>query len=112
MPDTGFSFTPAPSFGSSNPKHNGAVCYGIDLRKAITEGLVPKPEINLQWIIDMYKAYPEKEKFFTGYFDTLAGSSTLREQIISGMNAGDIRASWKDGLDRFRATREKYLLYD
>ena len=54
----------------------------------------------------------EKEKFFTGYFDTLAGSSTLREQIISGMSAADIRASWNDGLERFRATREKYLLYD
>ena len=112
MPDTGFSFTPAPSFGSSSPKHNGAVCYGIDLRNAIADGLVPKPEINLQWIIDMYKAYPDKEKFFTGYFDTLAGSSTLREQIISGMSAGDIRASWQAGLNSFRATRQKYLLYD
>jgi len=60
----------------------------------------------------MYKAYPDKEKFFTGYFDTLAGSSTLREQIISGMSAADIRASWQSGLDSFRVTRQKYLLYD
>ena len=112
MPDTGFSFTPKPSFGSSNPKHNGVTCYGIDLRNATAEGLVPKPEINLDWLIEMYKAYPDKEKFFNGYFDTLAGSSTLREQIISGMSAADIRASWKEGLDRFRVTREKYLLYD
>lgn len=112
MSDTGFSFTPAPSFGSSNPKHNGAACYGIDLRNAIADGLVPKPEINLSWIIDMYKAYPVKEKFFTGYFDTLAGSSLLREQIISGMSAEDIRSSWQPGLDRFRVTRAKYLLYD
>ncbi len=112
IPDTGFSFTPKPSFGSSNPKHNGLNCYGIDLRSATADGLVPKPEINLGWIIEMYKAYPDKDKFFNGYFDTLAGSSTLREQIISGMSAADIRASWKDGLDRFRTTRTKYLLYD
>jgi uncharacterized protein YbbC (DUF1343 family) len=112
MPDTGFSFTPRPSFGSSNPKHNGVTCYGIDLRNATADGLVPKPEINLDWIIDMYKAYPDKEKFFNGYFDTLAGSSNLREQIQSGMSAADIRASWKEDLDRFRITREKYLLYD
>lgn len=112
MPDTGFSFTPEPSFGSSSPRHNGAVCYGIDLRNALADGLVPKAEINLQWIIEMYKAYPEKEKFFTGYFDTLAGSSTLREQIISGMRQEEIKATWKDGLDRFRAIRAKYLLYD
>ena len=112
IPDTGFSFTPKPSFGSSNPKHNGVTCYGIDLRSATADGLVPKPEINLGWIIEMYKAYPEKERFFNGYFDTLAGSSTLREQIISGMSAEEIRATWKEGLDRFRATRAKYLLYD
>ncbi|MZQ80027.1 MAG: DUF1343 domain-containing protein, partial [Bacteroidales bacterium] len=36
----------------------------------------------------------------------------LREQIISGMSATEIRASWKEGLERFSATREKYLLYD
>ena len=112
MPDTGFSFTPAPSFGSANPKHKGVVCYGTDLRNAIADGLVPKPEINLGWIIDMYNAYPEKEKFFTGYFDTLAGSSRLREQIISGMSAEAIRASWQPGLEKFRTTRAKYLLYD
>ena len=112
IPDTGFSFIPKPSFGSSNPKHNGVTCYGIDLRNATAEGLVPKPEINLGWIIEMYKAYPDKEKFFNGYFDTLAGSSTLREQIISGMSAEEIRATWKEGLGRFRATRAKYLLYD
>lgn len=112
IPDTGFSFTPKPSFGSANPKHNGLTCFGIDLRNALTEGLVPKPEMNLGWIIDMYNAYPDKEKFFTGYFDTLAGSSTLREQIISGMSAEAIRNTWKEGLDEFNVTRAKYLLYD
>ena len=112
MPDTGFSFTPQPSFGSSNPMHNGEVCYGIDLRNAMQDGLVPTPGMNLQWIIDAYNAYPEKDEFFNGYFDTLAGSSTLREQIIQGMTAGQIRESWKTGLEEFRKIRGKYLLYN
>jgi uncharacterized protein YbbC (DUF1343 family) len=112
LPDTGFSFTPEPTFGSSNPKYNGIVCYGYDLRNALQDGLVPKPEINIGWIIDAYNAFPDKERFFTGYFDTLAGSSTLREQIIDGMTADDIRATWKEGLDNFRLTRQKYLLYN
>ena len=112
MPDTGFSFTPKPSFGSSNPKHNGEVCYGIDLRNAMQDGLVPTPGMNLQWIIDAYNAYPEKDEFFNGYFDTLAGSSTLREQIIQGMTAGQIRESWKTGLEEFTKIRGKYLLYN
>jgi len=112
MPDTGFSFTPKPSFGSANPKHNGEVCYGIDLRNAMQDGLVPGPGMNLQWIIDAYNAYPEKDKFFNGYFDTLAGSSTLREQIIQGMSAEQIRESWKAGLEEFNQKRGKYLLYN
>ena len=112
MPDSGFSFTPQPAFGASNPKHNGVVCYGFDLRNARADGLVPKPEMNIGWIIDSYNAYPEKESFFNGYFDTLAGSSTLREQIIKGMTAEEIRATWKEGLDQFKIIRLKYLLYD
>jgi uncharacterized protein YbbC (DUF1343 family) len=112
MPDTGFSFTPQPSFGSSRPKHDGLTCYGTDLRNALSEGLVPKPQINPGWIIDAYNAYPEKENFFIPYFDVLAGTSTFREQIIRGMTAEEIRASWRKGLDRFRERRAKYLLYD
>jgi len=112
LPDTGFSFTPQPTFGSSNPKYNGVVCCGIDLRNALQDGLVPKPEINIDWIIDAYNAYPEKESFFTGYFDTLAGSSLLREQIIQGMTPEEIKATWKEGIDKFRVVRQKYLLYN
>jgi uncharacterized protein YbbC (DUF1343 family) len=112
MPDTGFSFTPQPSFGSSDPKYNGMLCYGIDLRNALEDSIVPRPAMNLEWIIDAYNAYPDKEKFFTGYFDTLAGSSTLREQIISGMDADEIRQTWIEELDKFKQVRKKYLLYD
>jgi len=112
MPDTGFSFTPQPSFGSSMPMHSDQSCYGFDLRNALADGLVPKPEMNLGWIIDAYNAYPEKESFFTGYFDMLAGSNTLREQIMQGMTAEEIRATWQEGLDQFNQIRSKYLLYD
>jgi uncharacterized protein YbbC (DUF1343 family) len=112
MPDTGFIFTPQPSFGSSDPKYNGMVCYGIDLRNALEDSIVPRPAMNLEWIIDAYNAYPDKEKFFTEYFDTLAGSSTMREQIISGMDADEIRQTWREELDKFKQVRKKYLLYD
>jgi uncharacterized protein YbbC (DUF1343 family) len=93
IPDTGFSFTPQPSFGSFSPKYSDQTCYGFDLRNALAEGHVPKPEMNIGWIIDAYIAYPEKESFFTGYFDTLAGSNTLREQIMQGMTVEEIRAT-------------------
>ena len=111
MPDRGFSFIPEPIPGATNPRHKGLVCYGLDLRNALADGLVPAPGINLEWIISAYNDYPDKAKFFNGYFDTLAGGTSLREQIQQGKTAEEIKASWKSGLDSFNLIRNKYLMY-
>ena len=50
-------------------------------------------------------------KFFTPFFDKLAGGPRLREQVEAGMSEEAIRATWKEGLDHFSSTRAKYLLY-
>jgi uncharacterized protein YbbC (DUF1343 family) len=111
LPDKGFSFTPESVAGAKNPPLLGKKCYGTDLRNAIKEKLVPSPKINLDWVIDAYRNYPEKDKFFKPYFDVLAGGSLLREQIQAGMTSDQIRATWKEGLIIFSGIREKYLLY-
>lgn len=111
LPDKGFSFTPESIAGAKNPPLLGVKCYGTDLRDAIQKNLVPKPYINLDWLIGAYNDFPHKEKFFTSYFDVLAGGPGLREQIQKGMTSKQIRETWKDGLDRFSKIREKYLLY-
>lgn len=43
--------------------------------------------------------------------DILAGSSELREQIERGVAAREIAASWTAGVDAFKSTRERFLLY-
>ena len=111
LPDRGFSFTPESVAGAKNPPLLGVKCYGTDLRDAMKHGLVPKPEINLDWIISAYNDYPDKSKFFTSYFDVLSGGPQLREQIEKGMSSAQIRDSWKEGLLKFGKIREKYLLY-
>jgi uncharacterized protein YbbC (DUF1343 family) len=63
-------------------------------------------------VIDAYRNYPDKDNFFTSYFDVLASGPALREQIQRGLNAEEIRTTWKDGLERFGKIREKYLLYE
>jgi len=112
LPDRGFSFTPRSMPGSVNPPLLGVRCYGTDLRNAIGEGVVPGRQINLQWLIDAYREYPAKDSFFVKYFDVLAGGPVLREQIISGMTENEIRETWREGLDKFIATRARYLIYD
>ncbi|MCU0408993.1 MAG: DUF1343 domain-containing protein [Bacteroidales bacterium] len=111
LPDTGFSFTPQSVAGALKPPLLGQKCYGKDLRDALDRGIVPKPSLNLQWVIDAYNAYPEKDKFFTKYFDTLAGGPVLREQIQKGMSFSEIKATWKKGLEDFALVRAKFLQY-
>jgi len=111
LPDRGFSFTPDSAFGAKNPPLKGIKCNGVDLRNAIIDKIVPASAINLNWVIDAYNNYPEKDKFFTRYFDTLSGGPTIREQIEKGMTADQIRETWKTGLEDFRRIRVKYLLY-
>jgi uncharacterized protein YbbC (DUF1343 family) len=111
LPDRGFSFTPESVPEAMNPPHLGVKCFGTDLRNSLTEKLGPSPMINLEWLIEAYKAYPEKNKFFTSYFDVLAGGPVLREQIQQEMTSKQIRATWKEGLEKFGKIRQKYLLY-
>lgn len=111
MPDRGFSFTPMSVPGAKNPLLLGVKCFGTDLRDALDKGLVPKPEINLEWVISAYNDFPDKDKFFKPYFDVLAGGPQLREQIENGMTAKQIRETWKQGLVEYGMIRAKYLLY-
>jgi len=114
-----FSFTPVSIKGmSETPLHQNKACYGLDLRKYDTSELLKTGQINLKWLMEMYQAYPFKEKFFDfkqsnqmGNFDKLAGVATLREQIIAGKSEKQIRESWEPGLSDFRKIRKKYLLY-
>ena len=114
-----FSFIPISIKGmSETPLHQNKICYGLDLRKFDTGEFRKTGQINLKWLMEMYQAYPFKEKFFDfkqsnqmGNFDKLAGVATLREQIVAGKSEKEIRASWEPGLTDFKKMRKKYLLY-
>ncbi|HSC40610.1 MAG TPA: hypothetical protein VLD19_22155, partial [Chitinophagaceae bacterium] len=114
-----FSFTPVGIPGmSETPLHMNEVCYGLDLRRYDINILLKKKQINLQWMIELYNAYPNKEKFFDykqskemGSIDKLAGVSSFKEQIIAGKSEAEIRRSWEPGLSQYREMRKKYLLY-
>ena len=106
-----FSFTPVPGPGSANPVLRGQLCYGLDLRNAMEEGLVPSPGINLSWLIDAYRNFPDRDSFFNNYFNTLAGGEELRRQIEAGLSEEQIKETWQSGLSKFKVIRKKYLLY-
>ena len=103
-----YSFMPKSGEGSKYPKHEDIVCFGTDLR--FQEDYLTA--LNLNWIIETYKQCSEKEEFFNNFFDKLAGTDKLKKQIIAGMTAKEIKASWEEGLSIFKKLRENYLIYE
>ena len=114
-----FSYTPTGIKGmSETPLFQDQVCYGLDLRNYDTELLRKSKQINLQWIMELYKAHPHKEKFFDSKLsremntiEKQIGSGNFRQQIIDGKSEKEIRASWEPGLSEYKKMRKKYLLY-
>ncbi|WP_428659081.1 exo-beta-N-acetylmuramidase NamZ family protein [Runella sp.] len=114
-----FSFKPVSLKGmSETPLHQDTECYGLDLRNYDTSIFLKTKKLNLKWLVEMYAAYPIKEKFFDmsqskqmGNFDKLAGTENLKQQIIAGKSEEEIRKSWEPGLGNFKTMRKKYLLY-
>jgi len=114
-----FSFTPKGIKSMAmTPLFMNEICYGIDLREYDTDLLRKSKQINLEWIMELYKASPEKEKFFDGSLsnqmnniEIQIGSGLFRQQIIDGVPESEIRASWEPGLSDYKEMRKKYLLY-
>ncbi len=108
-----FSFTPVPREGAKSPKHKGTVCYGVDLSGMSPEAVHAAQTVRLDYLLDAYKNYEERENFFlkNSFFDRLAGSDELRQQIIAGKSEEEIRTGWKEDLTHFKTIRAKYLLY-
>jgi len=114
-----FSYTPTGIKGmAETPLFMNEVCYGLDLRNYDTELLRRSKKINIQWIMELYKAHPFKEKFFDSKLskqmnniEIQIGSGLFRQQIIDGVPEEIIRSSWEPGLSEYKLMRKKYLLY-
>lgn len=103
---------------SETPLHMNQVCYGLDLRSYDVNKLRKTGRINIQWMIDLYKAYPVKDKFFDrsqskqmGNIDGLAGDANFKNQIMAGKTVETIQSSWEPALATYKVMRKKYLLY-
>ena len=106
FPKTDFSFVPNSNFGSKNPKHKGQICYGKNLTT-----INPPSKIELKWLMNAYSNFSEKDSFFLKGFERISGVSSLKKQLIEGASEKTIRDSWIVGLNEFKKTRIKYLIY-
>ena len=105
-------FTPQPVQGAAeNPMYNGKPCHGFDVSTYGEVYIKYYKNVYLFWIINLYNTCAAKDKFFTNYFNLLAGNDVLQKQIKDGMKEEDIRKSWEPALSKFKETRKKYLIY-
>lgn len=114
LTDGDYLFTPQPIRGvSENPPQKGKQCRGYQLTGIARERYNSTNSFSLEFIMNAYHHFPNKAAFFERpeFFDKLAGTATLRQQILAGKTEQEIRDSWQPALDEFKALRAKYLLY-
>lgn len=109
---TGYShsFTPRSIPGAKTPPQLDKTCYGVNL-SGLTVDSVQAKGLDLSYLINAYRNMNIGEKFFTSFFEKLIGVDYVRKMIVEGRSAAEIKACWKDDVDRFKRQRQPYLLY-
>ena len=105
-----FTFTPQSTAGASSPLLKGQRCRGESLVEYAHGYQHNENCLHLEWVIEAYQQLKDKG-FFTNYFRLLSGDKQLQRDIENGKSADEIRASWENDLEAFKAVRAKYLLY-
>lgn len=112
LKNTKFKFTPhSIPEASLNPPYKDKECFGFDLRNFGDLFVKNTKCLYIYWLQGTYQNTPDKATYFNDYFNMLAGTATLKQQIIDGVSEKDIRQSWEPGLIKFKEIRKKYLLY-
>lgn len=104
-----FSFKPKTIRGSwKELNHAGDTLYGEKIKVSQHAG------ITLKYLVDWYARLKSENIDLISrpsFLDKLSGSSRLREQLATGMQAEDIQNSWIPQLLKYQFVRKKYLLY-
>lgn len=106
-----YSFTPRSLPGAKNPPQLNKRCYGVDLSGMSNEEIWRRG-VDLTYLIDAYKNLNMGDKFFSAFFERLIGTDYVRHMIEQGCSTAEIKARWQDDVERFKAQRRPYLLYE
>lgn len=105
-----YSFTPRSMISAPKPPQQDKLCHGVDL-SGISEEEAIRKGVDLSYVIDAYHNLAIGEAFFTPFFEKLIGVGYVRQLIMQGKSAEEIRACWKDDVEMFKQQRKPYLLY-
>ena len=106
-----YSFTPKSIPGAKNPPQLNKLCHGVNLSNMSDEEIW-KRGVDLSYVIDAYRNLNLDDHFFRPFFELLVGRDYVRKMIKAGKSADEIKAMWKDDVEKFKVQRKPYLLYD
>ena len=106
-----YSFTPQSTSGAKNPPQLGRLCHGVNL-SALSEQEIRKKGVDLSYLIDAYRNLNMDDYFFRPFFERLIGTDYVRKMIEQGKDADEIKAMWKEDVEKFKVQRRPYLLYE
>ena len=105
-----YSFTPRSVSGAKYPPQLNKKCYGVDLT-SLSDKEIWEKGIDLSYVIDAYRNLNLDDHFFRSFFELLIGTDSVRKMIKAGKSAEEIKATWKDDVEKFKVQRRPYLLY-
>lgn len=105
-----YSFTPRSIPGAKNPPQLNKLCYGVNLSTMSDDEIWTKG-VDLSYVINAYRNLNIGDKFFYNSFEKLVGRDYVRKMIEEGKSATEIKAMWKDDVEKFKEQRKPYLLY-
>lgn len=91
-------------------KHEGLSCAGIQIH-VLDRGRLEPVKTALRLISEVLHVHPEEIEFRVEAFDRLIGNGWVREALEKGDDLDSIQERWSTGLEAFKKTRERYLLY-
>lgn len=91
-------------------KYVKELVHGVQLH-VVDRAVFQPVRTGLEILVAIQKMYPNDLEFRDDAFDRLAGNSWIRESIRQGRSADSMESQWQSELEKFKAVREKYLLY-
>ena len=87
------------------------ICHGVNLSELSNEEIWKKG-VDLSYLIDAYRNLNMDDYFFRPFFELLTGRDYVRKMIKQGKNADEIKAMWKEDVEKFKIQRKPYLIYE
>ena len=104
-------FTPYKKISSYDPKFMEEECNGVSIE--ITDYNKYRPvEVSIAVLYALKNSVKQFKWIENNYIDKLAGTSKLRTMLNESKSFKEILDSFNDEIEKYKSTREKFLLYN